>query len=44
VNTLAALNAILRGVRRGSRVRFRISRILPKRKKPTKLNVSVTAR
>ncbi|RKY14666.1 MAG: hypothetical protein DRP63_08135, partial [Planctomycetota bacterium] len=44
VRTLSELNAVLRRVRRGGRVRFRILRRLPKRKKPTKLNVSVVAR
>lgn len=44
VSTLTELNAILRGVRRGERVRFRIMRRLPKRKKLTKLNVTVKAR
>jgi len=44
VTTLSELNAVLRGVRRGQKVRFRVLRKLPKRKRPTKLNVSVTAR
>ena len=44
VRTLSELNAALRGVRRGRRVRLRVLRKLPKRKKPTKLNVSVIAR
>ncbi|RKY14048.1 MAG: hypothetical protein DRP82_04590 [Planctomycetota bacterium] len=41
VRTLSELNAVLRRVRRGGRVYFRILRKLPKRKKPAKLNVSI---